>query len=84
MAADAEREIETFRCGVNLSVNALEFGFFDATLSIMHHRAFVSTRPSALGLCFLLPHTGGNTGPARSRASGQIELNLASVSIVWT
>ena len=33
----------------------------------------VPTRASALGLCFLLPHTGGggNTGPARSRASGQ-------------
>ena len=37
-------------------------------------REFVPTRASALGLCFLLPRRGGgsNTGPARSRASGQL------------
>ena len=45
----------------------------EATPSKILGYELVPTRASALGQCFLLPHTGGggNTGPARSRASGQ-------------
>ena len=46
----------------------------DMSLLIVFRCILVPTRASALGLCFLLPWAcggGGNTGPARSRASGQ-------------